>query len=1159
MKILKRINFLVLFVLGFVFWMMAALSSVAAEFKLLSTEGRVEISSDQKNWSKVTGPANIKSGTWIKTGPSGSATLVLPDKTQTRIAKNSELLLKGSKKKAGEVKLNLGKIWAKTNKKPVKIKIKAPNAVASIRGTEWVVEVKNNGQSSLAVMEGNISLTSNAGETQAIEGGSVAAVTKSGKISVAKLVNPGEYLQFVYRYQVEPLAYLPQNLITSDPNGRIIRALGSGAEDLTGSEKILANKLKVGEFPSNFVGAPKEISTLTRYANRKQYLSIIYFAEPQNWSTSWKGWLNALKAESYLAIGNDSQATKHINRINDNFAKTYIKAKQFIAKGLLDDAKKAIYNLVDEETASASVFYTAGQIEEAIGNIELSKENYLRSYALANHWHLPALSLASVALLQGNYDQAKKYIEEAKNRDASSTSISSSYAEYYSLRNNLDAATEALSVLINARKADFQMLTAKGIIELKKGESEKARDTFIEATALERNYSRAYSFMAVSHLHSGEPDIAFRQLNLASELDPNDPLPHVIASQIYASMLKPEEAAREAGLARDKTDGERSFGQLANDQQGGANVGRRFLEVGLPHHAREASIETRKSAWAGSYLFDAATARSSLERNSKYVMGFTLDSQTFGSRRDVPDVVSRPGQYGYTEYSGKVGSNDLLDLQFKYGENGRSIEGTSERSYLYDLGLYGAQRDAYHASDGSDTSLAALGFFGYGWRDNYDHNRFITANIVPFQTDGTFPVNDTTMRIDYGDSMRSDARTRIFRLAGELGDADVKLKVSTGCTGDDSQQTNKLEFGYAEIGRNTQLGQIDWSIEGTYANADSDYTVTHPSAASCTDIVSQTYQNRTETISSTEYDILATVNLKQKIDDNLFHIRLKGYNNFHDFDQTRVLDGVTQTPFSSDRDVNELVGSFGYSGKFGNTSIRLGYISEYHPTGQVSLSANDVSGISPKYEFMKPGGEIEQVSARLATNLGAGIRTFVEYDEFTVHNNPIYLIMREQWNADLLENFTLDRYENPNIEELFSINNNFGAAEFTKHSLALEKTFSNSFSFSTGYEKWETTTVDHPNISDDVAGQRVSGVPETSMYIGFTASLSDNSILSARYVSNTSIFDSTTSSTTDTQTYAVSYGISLESSASQLSIGLNGDLGGSSDSHTLSVGYRHYF
>ena len=30
-------------------------------------------------------------------------------------------------------------------------------------------------------------------------------------------------------------------------------------------------------------------------------------------------------------------------------------------------------------------------------------------------------------------------------------------------------------------------------------------------------------------------------------------------------------------------------------------------------------------------------------------------------------------------------------------------------------------------------------FFGLGWRDGFDTNRFVTANIVPFETDGTFP------------------------------------------------------------------------------------------------------------------------------------------------------------------------------------------------------------------------------------------------------------------------------------------------------------------------------------------------------------------------------------------------------------------------------------
>ena len=177
----------------------------AEEFEILSVKGLVELSTDQKKWEEANPPQKIVSGTWIRTGSSASAALVLPNKTQTRIAKNSELLLK-SKEKKSQVKLKLGKLWSKTNKKPVELKINAPNAVASIRGTEWVVEVDQNGESSLAVMEGEIELASSSGDTKSIASGSVAAVNKSGKISVAKIINPEEYLQFIYRYRIEPLA-----------------------------------------------------------------------------------------------------------------------------------------------------------------------------------------------------------------------------------------------------------------------------------------------------------------------------------------------------------------------------------------------------------------------------------------------------------------------------------------------------------------------------------------------------------------------------------------------------------------------------------------------------------------------------------------------------------------------------------------------------------------------------------------------------------------------------------------------------------------------------------------------------------------------------------------------------------------------------------------
>ena len=136
------------------------------------------------------------------------------------------------------------------------------------------------------------------------------------------------------------------------------------------------------------------------------------------------------------------------------------------------------------------------------------------------------------------------------------------------------------------------------------------------------------------------------------------------------------------------------------------------------------------------------------------------------------------------------------------------------------------------------------------------------------------------------------------------------------------------------------------------------------------------------------------------------------------------------------------------------------------------------------------------VNTHLSTNVTNSIRAFVEYDTFEVYNNPIYLLLREQWNADLLENFTLDKFENPNTDDLFSVNNNFGAAEVTKSSISLEKVFSNNYSMSVGYQSWDASTLDHPNISNDTAGTRLSGVPKNVSYLGFTSSLSNNGLLS---------------------------------------------------------------
>ena len=240
--------------------------------------------------------------------------------------------------------------------------------------------------------------------------------------------------------------------------------------------------------------------------------------------------------------------------------------------------------------------------------------------------------MAKIHLNLSNFDKALSLLEQAKNLSSSNNNYNAVKSQYFSYRNQIERAKKIGLNTLEVEPNNLELLVAQGIIELKAGNSENAIDYFSKATAIERNYAKAYSFMAVAHLHSGEIKQAITQLERAIKLDKLDPLPHIIASQIFSSELDAKSALYHAQMAIKKSKSSDTYAQLANDQQGGANVGRRYLEVGLPDFARKSSLKTKNIKWASSSLFRASTANSDIEKNSNYIRGFTLDSQTFGSK-----------------------------------------------------------------------------------------------------------------------------------------------------------------------------------------------------------------------------------------------------------------------------------------------------------------------------------------------------------------------------------------------------------------------------------------------------------------------------------------------------------------------------------------------
>ena len=194
-------------------------------------------------------------------------------------------------KKKQTINLKLGKIWSKTNKIPVKISLKSPNAVASIRGTEWVSEVNSDGSSTIALLEGKISLVSKKNEEVNIDSGSVASISKQGTVSQTKIINSGKYLQFLYNYELEPHAYFTNDQLNKFLNQR-------------NSDESLKNNIGRGEFFVNKKDLSPEIFKIIEYINTNQISELVSYIQNSPIKKHWKSWVRFIKAETLILNGN---------------------------------------------------------------------------------------------------------------------------------------------------------------------------------------------------------------------------------------------------------------------------------------------------------------------------------------------------------------------------------------------------------------------------------------------------------------------------------------------------------------------------------------------------------------------------------------------------------------------------------------------------------------------------------------------------------------------------------------------------------------------------------------------------------------------------------------------------------------------------------------
>lgn len=211
--------------------------------------------------------------------------------------------------------------------------------------------------------------------------------------------------------------------------------------------------------------------------------------------------------------------------------------------------------------------------------------------------------------------------------------------------NQFAPADAAFAQALANHPADYVALTGLGLLRLKQGQPQAALDHLLRAGVMEPRYARAKTYTAVAYWQLGRHRDALATLAAASQLDDKDPVPHLLLAQMHTDLYQPGEAVQASRQAMARMPYLKSLNQLANDQQGRANLGSSLAFFGMEDWALELAQQGKLAYWGGSHLFLADRYTGDFNKNSQLFKGFLSDPLAFGASNRFSPLVQRPGDH----------------------------------------------------------------------------------------------------------------------------------------------------------------------------------------------------------------------------------------------------------------------------------------------------------------------------------------------------------------------------------------------------------------------------------------------------------------------------------------------------------------------------------
>ena len=137
---------------------------------MTSVVGQVSIKTATSNWQAAKANAALPGGASIRTGQRSKAAIRYTSGTVARLGANTVLRIKSED--ASNVKLVKGKTYVNKQKDGKTMKVKTPNAVATVLGTElFVSHNETTGTSHVTTLNGSVEVMTDQGEKAMVESG----------------------------------------------------------------------------------------------------------------------------------------------------------------------------------------------------------------------------------------------------------------------------------------------------------------------------------------------------------------------------------------------------------------------------------------------------------------------------------------------------------------------------------------------------------------------------------------------------------------------------------------------------------------------------------------------------------------------------------------------------------------------------------------------------------------------------------------------------------------------------------------------------------------------------------------------------------------------------------------------------------------------------